>query len=123
MGWCEFTTEEYPELLEGNIGCCVSKSWGVYVKMLLDSFEWDRNQFREMSGLRVKQIKEKFGMLRVYCDVSTLSEIDKARVFAKIEMIDNICSSTCIECGSHEDVLNTTKQDGGWISPRCSLHR
>jgi ribosomal protein S26 len=123
MEWVEFTTDEYPTLLEGNIGCSVPRAWGFYVKLLLDSFVWDQEIHAEFRSLRVRQIKEKFGSLRVYCDTSELSDLDSESVGAKIAMTELICSHTCVECGSHNDVVNTTKQDGRWLSPRCPLHR
>ena len=123
MEWVEFTTTEYPVLLEGNIGCSVPDGWGFYVKTLLAALVFEQSRDPELAGLRVKQIKEKFGSLRVYCDTSTLSELGRERILSKIDMIAIICSSTCVECGSHEDVVNITKQDGGWVSPRCPLHR
>ena len=81
MEWVEFTTNEYPVLLKGNIGCAVPDGWGFYVKTLLDALVFEQESDRELAGFRVKQIKEKFGTLRFYCvggDDFTNAIIDRA---------------------------------------------
>jgi hypothetical protein len=131
MEWRVFTSKEYPELLRGNIGCSVPGPWGVYVKRMLDIFQNRLENNKEFSTLRVLQIKEKFGSLHVYFDFDPnldekswfCQDYYKGIVVGIIAMTDELCANTCVECGSQVDVINTTKKDGGWISPRCPNHR
>lgn len=128
---CVFTRDEYPVLLENSIGCGVPEPWAMYVKLMLDTMQWYVENVSEFKTLRVIQIKEKFGSLRVYTDfepeLNSKSWYDadyyKGVVNGMIQMASKLCENTCVECGSHEDIVNTTKKDGGWISPRCPLHR
>lgn len=55
----------------------------------------------------IRQIKEKFGALRVY---------GKIKDQAKLTEIASKCSSTCMHCGSVE-VFPT--RIGPWYGPRC----
>lgn len=127
-----FTREEYPILLEKDIGCAVPDTWFPHVKHLLDHMEWLSTASPEFSSLRVLQIKEKFGSLRVYTEFNPVVQKDSwqteeyYRGFLRgiIDMTGFICANTCVECGSHEEILNTTKgTDGGWVAPRCPNHR
>lgn len=131
MEWCKFTSKEYPELLQGNIGCGVPGPWGVHVKRMLDIFQNRLENNKEFSTLRILQIKEKFGSLQVNFDFDP--KLDEKSWFSQdhykgivvgiIAMTDESCANTCVECGSQVDVINITKKDGYWISPRCPNHR
>lgn len=133
MQWVEFEETDYPVLLQDNIECSVPGHWAPYVKQLLDNLLWKVQNKKEYSTLRVAQIKEKFGTLRVYVDFEPVvdenslytAEYYKGVVYGLIEHTETLCNKTCVKCGSQEDVVNTAKKGGMWvwISPRCKEHR
>ena len=113
-----FEREDFPVLLEKSIGCSVPDQWGFYVSIMLDRFVYLQETRPEYKDLRVIQIKEKFGGLRVYCDGAD------EYINGHISMTAILCHTTCVTCGSHEDVVNSYETpDGYWLSPRCKLHR
>lgn len=59
----------------------------------------------------ILQIKEKFGILRVYVRTSKIPEVDKA-----INMAQNRSESTCERCGKH----GITRQVGDWTRTLCT---
>ena len=117
MDFVEFTTEEYPELLKDNIGCCVPAPWAPIIKSALDEME----ELRKTGvTFTVAQIKEKFGSLRLYVrGISDYSLVEDIIIRA-----DEETSKTCAVCGSHDDVkIGTRNKDSGWVLTLCKEHR
>lgn len=116
MEWIEFTTKDYPELLKGNIGCSVTGAWAPIVKEALDQLEILRANGVD---IRVAQVKEKFGDLRIYTrgkDCGAAAPI--------VEQAQTKASNTCAVCGSNEDVQRGYKEkDSGWLLNLCKEHR
>jgi hypothetical protein len=116
MNFVEFTTEQYPELLKNNIGCCVVEAWAPTVKHALDDLEALR---AAGADIQVIQIKEKFGSLRMYVKGSGYAQAEPIVAKAEIET-----QSICSVCGSKEDVKRGVKaKNDGWILTLCKEHR
>ena len=125
--WTEFTREEYPILLADSIGCSAPGHWAQYVRTALDSLNRLTNTY---PNIRVIQVKEKFGTLRIYTSIKkgtgtgTVQEEVLAEIGAIIELAEKNCANTCVECGSHVDVkLGFRNVDSGWMLPLCKEHR
>ena len=68
--------------------------------------------------LRVVQIKEKFGQLRVYVDWQEKPTLDQSEAFLKaVEIAQYRCSNTCEVCGEPGKLIHN-----GWYSTRCKEH-
>ena len=116
MEWREFTTKEYPELLRGNLGCSIAGAWGPIVKEALDQLEILRANGVD---IRVMQIKEKFGGLRIYTKGK-----DWEAAIPIIEQAQNTAANTCCVCGSTEDVMRGYREkNSGWVLNLCKEHR
>jgi hypothetical protein len=65
------------------------------------------------------QIKEKFGGLRFYYRLPPKSdELLKTNVTALIEQYEEEASSTCMKCGSTDEVKSSVDQSA-WIRTEC----
>lgn len=122
MEYIIFDREEYPELLSESIGCAVITPWEPYVRRMLDKLETLRS-----SGADVKviQIKEKFGSLRVYSRVynQELEGID-AKVDEIVQEAVTASANICSVCGSTAEVqLSLRTPDSGWLLRLCKEHR
>jgi hypothetical protein len=81
----------------------------------------DELEALRLSGvdIRVAQIKEKFGSLRIYVRGEGYSEAEPIITRAEIET-----ESICSVCGSTEDVQRGTREkDSRWILTLCKEHR
>lgn len=68
--------------------------------------------------LKVLQIKEKFGQLRVYVDWQEKPTLEQKEVFQKaVELAQYKCSHTCEVCGEPGKLIHN-----GWYSTRCKEH-
>lgn len=115
MDFVKFTTKDYPELLDGNIGCSVPLMWGDVVKQALDQMEVIR---AAGADLRVAQIKEKFGALRIYTRGKHWREADYI-----IQEAERLTSHICVVCGSRDDVKIGVLEGGMWWMTLCKDHR
>lgn len=59
----------------------------------------------------ILQIKEKFGRLVVYADLSRLTEEQRKQINHEIAMAEIYSLQTCEKCGSHEGVETRSKKD------------
>ena len=122
------TTEElinkYPKIFqdyEGNPGRCnwygVPDGWLSVIDKLCGSMQsYIDHVTRYIDGKEVKvpqvtcsQMKEKFGGLRFYTNGG--DEMTEGMIM----MAEHICSLTCQDCGSEENIGRT----GGWITILC----
>jgi hypothetical protein len=70
-----------------------------------------KNQLKKDGMLyswRILQIKEKFGTLRLYCNMGSED------LYKLIDKYEDLSWNTCINCGKP-----ATKISNGWISPYC----
>lgn len=97
---------KYPEFLT-TVPCGVTcgDGWA----LILDRMFAD---FREIGGrIEVGQIKEKFGVLRVYIDTA---QFNMEQVQARVAQAERESDSVCENCGNPGK-----KRDGGWIRTLC----
>ena len=69
-------------------------------------------------GLRIVQIKEKFGSLRLYYHGHQLSKAADAKVREAVELAEARSACTCEECGAEGQLYNRS----GWYMTRCPRH-
>lgn len=123
--WNEKLEQEYLELFEtGETGLPIrgiecSSGWANHVEKMLGSIKWHiqhngRLVKNQPAYVKIFQIKEKFGQLRVY--YSSPDELTS--------IIDNViaaaegkCTLTCENCGKLE--YDCIKSSGGWVQCLC----
>lgn len=78
------------------------------------------NMLSELHKFDVKliQIKEKFGSLRVYCNINELSDTDCILVNNIIAKYETLSNSTCEECGSPGKRVSCHN----WLRVLCEDH-
>jgi hypothetical protein len=70
--------------------------------------------------VQIRQIKEKFGGLRVYWDcTSDITEADYKRLNDIVDKAEELAEQTCEVCGAEGKNDSPTS----WMSTRCALHR
>ena len=107
------TFEPFRDMFKQSFGVSTNPGWYPLVEKLL----LDIRALPKDDGLvRINQIKEKFGGLRFYAEVSG-SEEYKERVRGMIEQAEKEASRTCVFC-SNPGVLRTAE----WLRVTCDKH-
>ena len=107
------TFEPFRDMFKQSFGVSTIPGWYPLVeKLLLDI----RALPKDDGMVRVNQIKEKFGGLRVYVEVSGSDDF-KERVRDMIEQAEKEASHTCEFC-SDPGVLRTSE----WMRVTCEKH-
>lgn len=107
------TFDPFRDMFKQSFGVSTNPGWFPLIeKLLLDI----RALPQEEGMVRINQIKEKFGGLRVYVEVSG-SEDFKERVYAMIEQAEKEAAHTCEFC-SEPGAL----RKGGWMRVTCEKH-
>ncbi len=65
--------------------------------------------------LDVRQIKEKFGALRFYYQLTGVDDSVAAEVDRLVQLAEAASARTCERCGRPGEI----NSDGGWLSARC----
>lgn len=65
----------------------------------------------EDAHFEIRQIKEKFGGLRVYLT-------SEAFLYPMLDLLERISMKTCEECGNPGEL----RQKNGWVRTRCTKH-
>ena len=108
----EGITKEFPEFFYENgeptfFDFSIEEGWIPMLRELL-------TEFRELkSKMKIRQIKEKYGQLRVYGDDATVGEY---------ALIDTYCTrsmKTCEICGQEGKLRKTNT---GWFYTSCEEH-
>ena len=107
------TFEPFRDMFKQSFGVSTNPGWYPMVEKLLLDF---RALPREDGMVRVNQIKEKFGGLRVYVEVSGSGDF-KERVRGMIEQAEKQASRTCEFC-SNPGVLRSAE----WMRVTCEKH-
>lgn len=107
------TFEPFRDMFKQSFGVSTNPGWYPLVEKLLLDF---RALPQEDGLVRTNQIKEKFGGLRVYVEVSGSDDF-KERVRDMIEQAEKEASLTCEFC-SNTGVLRTP----GWMRVTCEKH-
>ena len=107
------TFEPFRDMFKQSFGVSTNPGWYPMVEKLL----LDIRALPKDDGLvRINQIKEKFGGLRVYAEVSGSGDF-KERVRGMIEQAEKQASRTCEFC-SNPGVLRSA----GWMRVTCEKH-
>lgn len=114
----KFIDERYPELFsEDYCGLEINTGWYTLVDTMCRTivsynvFMTKKDPYYE--PVKIVQIKEKFGSLRVYCDGGD-SYID-----GMVHMAEEMSTNICELCGKPGKVVIT----GSWLMTRCEEHR
>lgn len=93
-------------------GLCVGDGWYWLIDQLCELLQYgtDKNGKHQVVAA---QVKEKFGGLRFYINSGDDEQ------YAMIHLAENMSYSICEECGSLDDVKQTT----GWIKSLCPVCR
>lgn len=92
---------------------------------LLESLNWQLMEAvggERASELKVLQIKEKFGGLRVYLDSSAFPEETQNVVFRLIALVENLSFSICELCGAPGTTRTPNNSLYGWRKTLCPEH-
>ena len=107
------TFEPFRDMFKQSFGVSTNPGWYPMVEKLL----LDIRALPKDDGLvRINQIKEKFGGLRVYVEVSGSGDF-KERVRGMIDQAEKQASRTCEFC-SNPGVLRSA----GWMRVTCEKH-
>ena len=107
------TFEPFRDMFKQSFGVSTNPGWYPMVEKLL----LDIRALPKDDGLvRINQIKEKFGGLRVYIEVSGSGDF-KERVRGMIEQAEKQASRTCEFC-SNPGVLRSAE----WMRVTCEKH-
>ena len=107
------TFESFRDMFKQSFGVSTNPGWYPLVEKHLLDF---RALPQEDGVVRINHIKEKFGGLRVYVEVSGSDDF-KERVRDMIEQAEKEASRTCEFC-SNPGVLRTP----GWMRVTCEKH-
>ena len=111
--------EKYKEVLSGNfLGFETPSGWDWVVEKYLEKTQWDVE--KNKLNIRILQIKEKFGQLRIYTDVILPEDSNNCYYTPLDEENQAYCSAladyTCEKCGCLTKEKQYTK---GWITGLC----
>lgn len=107
------TFEPFRDMFKQSFGVSTNPGWyPVVEKLLLDI----RALPKDDGLVRINQIKEKFGGLRVYAEVSGSGDF-KERVRGMIEQAEKLAYHTCEFC-SNPGVLRSAE----WMRVTCEKH-
>ena len=107
------TFNPFRDMFKQSFGVSTNPGWYPLVEKLLLDF---RALPQEDGVVRINQIKEKFGGLRVHVEVSGSDDFNE-RVVLMIEQAEKEASRTCEFC-SDPGVLRTP----GWTRVTCEKH-
>lgn len=81
----------------------------------------------EAAGGKIVQVKEKFGLLRIYADVirpNRLSESDSHEdIYNILNSLENISMYICEDCGSRDGVSTRPNKGRSWTLTLCTTCR
>lgn len=101
--------ERWPDRFGECIGCDCPPGWADVVEKTLV-------QLVEIPELKIIQIKEKFGGLRLYISNPDGPEEDWRKAAWHVEQAEYVCWFVCQDCGTTKDVSTS----GGWRRTLCS---
>jgi hypothetical protein len=112
MEWVDLSEKHN---LPNCIGAGVPAQWEPVVSDAILKIQELIDQGRD---IHIRQIKEKFGSLRIY-----VAGTDWHLCESIIAEAETKCNGICVECGSTDDVKRATKKDSGWLQTLCKEHR
>lgn len=109
----------FPTLFRGHAGYpTCGDGWKDILTRMCERIASATADCRLGSWLRIIEIKEKLGGLRVYLEANGIPQavIDKA--CEAIELAEAAADCTCEECGAE----GRLHDDAGWLNTRCDAH-
>jgi hypothetical protein len=117
--WQLHLMERYPNLFEKSGYPTVGQGWLDILDRALQRFENVLAFEDARSWIRITQIKEKFGTLRLYYWNSLdFSDAGLDMVEEVVDLAEARSDCTCEECGAHGRLYDR----GGWLMTRCADH-
>lgn len=107
-----YLEQKYSILMSLCYDCTIDKGWW---QIVLDMAKKLDDLRQEDASIRIVQIKEKFGLLRVYLD----SEEKYDDAYAIVQDAEKLSAKTCEFCGSKENVY-TDPTHYVWIKTYCA---
>lgn len=104
---------KYPDLFDIGgyfISFGFGPGWEHIVDLACSRIQRENEKFKPEDRMKIVQVKEKFGGLRLYTNMYT-DETEKI-----IDIAERAAAETCENCGSKEDV----SAKGGWIKTYCA---
>jgi hypothetical protein len=116
--WRNELMQRYPQLFEQGGIPTVGDGWQDLLERALKRIAAAVARDGAKASVRIVQIKEKFGTIRIYRDGHKLSKKALAKIDEAIELAEARSACTCEECGN-EGRLYDRK---GWYLTRCPRH-
>jgi hypothetical protein len=108
----------HPRLFEGSGYPTVGDGWRDLLERALKRIAAAVACDPAGSWIKIVQIKEKYGTLRIYYDSHKFSKNVRAEVDEAIELAEARSACTCDECGAEGRLYDS----GSWYSTRCADH-
>lgn len=120
--------EKYPWILNNCIEVFVPDTWHGIV---LDSIERIKSSVEKYYGnnmfgkevIGISQIKEKFGLIRIYVDFPEkddfYSEEFKSEIFKTLDNAEFESGNICSVCGSRQDISGQLQDEKCYHPPKC----
>lgn len=108
----------HPRLFEGSGYPTVGDGWRDLLERALARIVAAIEREGANSGVRIAQIKEKYGTIRIYWDGHKLSKKAIAEVNDAVDLAEARSACTCDECGAEGRLYDR----GGWYLTRCEDH-
>lgn len=107
--------EKYPKMYDESYDLYVGPGWHKLIEelshLIQSRINWSIKTSNPIPQVKMRQIKEKFGGLRIYYDGG-----DDA-IGGMVDMAEAIAEVTCEECGKPGH-----SRSGGWIKTLCDEH-
>ena len=111
MKFHELLTKKYPSLMSSCYDCSPPVGWFKLVEHSID-----RLAALELDDLKIFQVKEKFGELRIYCNNMNRQSVEKIITDATTYSLH-----TCQECSRFDlDIVERKVLGGHWLSTLCN---
>ena len=117
----------HQKIFPKKFGIECGEGWLELIDLLCHYFE-NKLQYNEVNFIRFAQIKEKFGLLRVYFDLELPTPkkgFDPNTIFTQIHQtiatMEGVSSIVCEDCGQmqHEGFSVKMRSLKGWKMTRC----
>lgn len=109
-----FSDEDAPNLLEAWLPD-VGKGWEPILLALGHVLP---------EGTKVRQVKEKFGLLRVYVDLpEDVPEERALEIWGAVDMAERLSARYCETCGTSVGVSTSARPGRYWVKTLCGVCR
>jgi hypothetical protein len=116
--WRDDLMRRYPQLFAGSGYPTVGDGWQDLLERALKRIVTAVARDGAKASVRIVQIKEKFGTLRLYFHSRQLSKKALAELDEAIKLAEARSACTCEECGAEGRLYDRN----GWYLTRCPRH-